>query len=281
MASSSNGAISPHPPSGTTSHPEFHVGFHDFDDIHADPSDRNDHNTGLRWRLQLHQWLQRRTLGSHRCNWHNLLSPYSRSRVPTRDYYESSRTGRGDNNPTYHQHRLHHQLAVGLLTVITCCLPSKAETTAIANPVATSSGSVQNQAVQINQGGYSRQSFGAGHECHGATLVASPFYLGNDVIQQKYIRNQNFGMQFTLSVPLDGGMVEACKALARTKIQREKLNYELTRALRCAELKKSGFTFHPDSPFVVLCADIVPVNAALTKSQTSSLEPSELSLSEP
>ena len=45
------------------------------------------------------------------------------------------------------------------------------ESTATANPIATSSGSVSNQAVQINQGGYSQQGFSSGHYCNSSTLT--------------------------------------------------------------------------------------------------------------
>ncbi len=40
-----------------------------------------------------------------------------------------------------------------------------------------------------------------------------------------------------------------------------RLDYELVRALKCAELRQRGFTFHPKSEMVVLCQDVVPISA--------------------
>jgi hypothetical protein len=131
----------------------------------------------------------------------------------------------------------------------------------ISNPIATSTGSVNNQAVQINQGGYSRQTFGGGVACNGPTMVFSPFYLGNDTIGDRYVRGQNFGAQISFSVPLDGGMSELCKAVARKRLEKERLDYELIRSLKCAELMTKGFTFRPDSPYAVICNDVVPIAA--------------------
>ena len=143
-----------------------------------------------------------------------------------------------------------------------------------ANPVATSSGSVSNQAVQINQGGYSQQSFGGGHFCNSPTLVFTPFYLGNDTHPNSYIRNQNFGAQVSLSLPLDYGIVNLCKELARKKLEKERLDYALIRVLKCAELAKTGFKIREDSPYAPVCADVVPVAAVVPKSPVSSRVPS-------
>ena len=131
--------------------------------------------------------------------------------------------------------------------------------TAIAAPSASSSGSVQNQAVQINQGKLGEHSFGAGHGCQTPVMTFTPFFLGNDVRPKNYVRNQNYGAQISITVPLDGGMQELCKQLAKEKVAKEKLRYELERLKNCAEVLSKGFTFHRDSPFWVLCGDVVPV----------------------
>jgi len=145
-------------------------------------------------------------------------------------------------------------------------LPAIAEQniSATSSPIATSTGSVSNQAVQINQGGYSKQSFSPGHFCNSSTLTITPFYLSNDV-HPAYVRNQNFGLQATVSFPLDGGMVETCKALAKKRLEKERLDYALIRALKCAELMEKGFMFHPDSPYSVVCADVAPIALAPKK----------------
>ena len=158
--------------------------------------------------------------------------------------------------------------SIGVLAVA-ICLPAAAQdggTTAIANPVATSTGSVSNQAVQINQGSYSQQSFSTGHTCNSSTLVFTPFYLGNDVNPEPYVRNQNFGAQVSFSVPLNREMVRLCKELAKRKLEKERLDLALIRVLKCAELLKMGFKIRDDSPFAPLCADVVPIAAVVPKS---------------
>jgi hypothetical protein len=43
-------------------------------------------------------------------------------------------------------------------------------------------------------------------------------------------------------MPLDGGMIEQCKAIARRYEQKMRLDYELVRALKCGELMQKGMT---------------------------------------
>ena len=120
-----------------------------------------------------------------------------------------------------------------------------------------------NQAVQFqNNGAPSRQYFGPNNSCNASTMQLSPFYMGNDTIpyeQSGYVRSNNFGLQLNFSVPLDGGMVETCKSIARKHEQKMRLDYELVRALKCSELMKSGFTFRPGSRVEVLCHDVIPI----------------------
>jgi hypothetical protein len=122
---------------------------------------------------------------------------------------------------------------------------------------------VTNQAVQFqNNGSSSRQYFAANNSCNGTTMQFSPFYMGNDTIPSDdsgYVRGNNYGVQLSFSVPLDGGMVETCKSIARKHEQKMRLDYELVRALKCAELAKTGFTFRPGSRVEMLCNDIVPI----------------------
>ena len=75
------------------------------------------------------------------------------------------------------------------------------------------------------------------------------------------IRDSNWGMQINFSVPLDGSMVELCKSIARKHNQKLRLDYEIVRALKCAELQQKGFTFRPGSRVESLCNDIVPIAA--------------------
>tara|TARA_Y100000361_G_C11131728_1_gene329379 strand:+ start:530 stop:952 length:423 start_codon:yes stop_codon:yes gene_type:complete len=123
-----------------------------------------------------------------------------------------------------------------------------------------------------NSGAPSRQFFAANSNCNGATAQVTPFYMGNDTVpmeSQGYVRNNNWGMQVSLSIPLDGSMVELCKSIARKHEQKIRLDYELVRALKCTEIMKAGFTFRPGSRVEILCHDIVPI-VSLTNDRSSS-----------
>jgi len=93
--------------------------------------------------------------------------------------------------------------------------------------------------------------------------------MGNDTVPSNsdgYVRSNNFGAQLNFSVPLDGGMIETCKAIARKHEQKMRLDYELVRAIKCTEIMRAGFTFRPGSRVEVLCNDIVPI-VSLQKQQ--------------
>jgi len=168
-----------------------------------------------------------------------------------------------------HQHYLYYYLAFCLLAVSPVKAVEDPQVQNTSNPVAAATGNVTNQAVQFqNNGAPSRQQFTGGNSCNGATMTFSPFYMGNDVLPDSYTRNNNFGAQLNFSVPLDGGMIEQCKQLAKRQEEKMRLDYEIVRALKCAELMKSGFTFRPGSRVEVMCHDIVPI-VSLTNEEKS------------
>jgi hypothetical protein len=179
--------------------------------------------------------------------------------------------------------------------------------TAVANPQATSTGSVTNQAVQVLQGPYVTNSYGGGVSCQGPTFNLTPFYTTTHSGQRPYeefanIDNDpttplertgqkdnfsgNFGISGTISIPLDGGLQERCKVSSRNyglnrqraETDKARLDFELVRLLRCGEAMKAGIHFHPSSPYAKVCADvvvvtnggIVPSSAALVPSGRSS-----------
>ena len=180
----------------------------------------------------------------------------------TRDNHPRCRSRRDNRRHRNHRIHLYHYLALYLLAIT----PAYAEDPKVqntSNPVAAATGNVTNQAVQFqNNGAPSRQIFGANNSCNGATMTFSPFYMGNDTIPYEadgYVRSNNYGAQLNFSVPLDGGMIEQCKQIARRHEQTMRLQYELTRALKCTEIMKAGFTFRPGSRVEVICHDIVPI----------------------
>jgi len=212
-------------------------------------------------------WNKRNSKRRYYKRLYNLLCPYSRRSVSTRNSNQSSRCSRNNRHRRNNRVSIYHYLLVSLLTVS----PAYAEDPKVqntSNPVAAATGNVTNQAVQFqNNGAPSRQYFQGNNSCNGTTMQFSPFYMGNDTVprdSEGYVRSNNFGVQLNFSVPLDGGMIETCKAIARKHEAKMRLDYELVRALKCTEIMRAGFTFRPGSRVEVLCNDIVPI-VSLTK----------------
>ena len=167
--------------------------------------------------------------------------------------------------------RLYTQLFNKLYYYIALCLLSvtpvyaEGDTVNKSNPVAAATGNVTNQAVQFqNNGATSRQVYGPNIQCNGSTMTFSPFYMGNDTkpeAEESYNINQNWGFQVNFMVPLDREGLRQCKRIAKRQEEKMRLDYELVRALKCAELRQRGFTFHPKAEMVVLCQDVVPISA--------------------
>jgi hypothetical protein len=261
----------------SVNHAQLHSGQHDQHNDNDANDQRDDPGQDLRRRLRQLFGRECHAIGRHWSKRDHLQRDQRGRAVSAGNSHQSSGHRPADGHHKVNHHQLNYQLAIGVLAVV-CGIfvrtPSvhaqDGGTTAIANPVATSTGSVSNQAVQINQGSYSQQSYGPGHQCNSSTLVFTPFYLGNDVHPEPYVRNQNFGAQVSFSVPLDFEMVQLCKELAKRKLEKERLDYALVRALKCAELYKAGFKIRDDSPFAPLCADVVPIAAVSPTSSPAS-----------
>ena len=162
-----------------------------------------------------------------------------------------------------HKHNRYHYLLVGLLTI--GCTPAYADddTYNTAAPESTATGNVTNQAVQFqNNGAPSRQQYARGVSCNGSTMTFSPFWLASEnkpYDPESYSRGWNYGAQLNFMVPLDGETVERCKSIARRVEQKMRVDYELVRALKCAELMQKGFTLRPGSRVEHMCNDVVPI----------------------
>jgi len=225
---------------------------------------------------------------------------------------------------------------------------------ATANPIANSSGSVTNQAIQVLQGPYITNTYGGGISCQGPTMNFTPYithsqsnkdpfeqryfepqydnrdFEGRTVEVQKVVKNwpweewydnrtytdaegnevrayedgadmpitimevqpdgvpdnpgsvlwdkpvrtgekinysTNIGLSATLSLPLDGGLQERCKAAADTHNQlqtqlvaNKRLDFEIARLKNCGELKKAGIYFRPGTKYAVICSDVIVTN---------------------
>jgi len=163
-----------------------------------------------------------------------------------------------------HRHYKRHRNYKYLLAVILCGLfPSQslAETvggvSATASPVANSSGSVTNQAIQVLQGPYITNTYGNGIQCQGPTRNFTPYVTGTasaskpyepyywdpvydvsdlnedglidnpgDVLFRKKTRtgqkdNYSLGLGFSMtwSTPTDKKLQEQCKEAAAASIE--------------------------------------------------------------
>ena len=107
-----------------------------------------------------------------------------------------TRTLKSHNNTENHHYPKRHKHDKHVLKLISLCLtvgtatPSFASdiggVSATANPVANSSGSVTNQAIQVLQGPYITNTYGNGIQCQGPTMNITPFATGNIAVKRPY-----------------------------------------------------------------------------------------------
>jgi hypothetical protein len=98
----------------------------------------------------------------------------------SRPWFEQS-NNYSKRNRGYKHNRYHKYLLA--VTLLLFANPSYAETvggvSATANPVANSSGSVTNQAIQVLQGPYITNTYGGGIQCQGPTRNFTPYVTGS------------------------------------------------------------------------------------------------------
>ena len=200
----------------------------------------------------------------------------TRRRFSTGNSNQNSRYQWFSSNGKYRhqQNYKHYGYYAILISLLTIGLPVKAEgdeTYNTAAPESTATGNVTNQAVQFqNNGAPTRQQYAKGVVCNGPVLSFSPFWLAtenkpND--PDSYSRGWNYGAQLNFMVPMDYSTVEQCKRIAKRTEEKMRVDYELVRALKCAELMQKGFTIRPGSRVEHMCNDIVPIVSVL-KQQT-------------
>ena len=162
------------------------------------------------------------------------------------------------------RHR-HNKYISAIIASLTISSPVLANTdvggvSATANPIANSSGSVTNQAIQVLQGPYITNTYGGGIQCQGATMNMTPFLTGSLSQQhpweemymdpvynnadndddgipdnpgqilyhiptrtgQKNQTNISVGVSATWSKPLDKKLQALCKEAATTQIDMQK-----------------------------------------------------------
>ena len=106
-----------------------------------------------------------------------------------------ARPFKSHNNTERNHYPKRHKHNKRLQQLIALCLVGSATPTfasdiggvsATANPVANSSGSVTNQAIQVLQGPYITNTYGNGIQCQGPTMNVTPFLTGNIAIKRPY-----------------------------------------------------------------------------------------------
>ena len=249
---------------------------------HSSDCHRDSRTKSLWRRIKQLDWNQYHSYFRHfwgynslrRCIQHN----YSRGRLSTRNSNQSSGfinwfgTVRNNRHRQINNNKRYFGILIGLLSV--GCTPAYAEgneTYNTAAPESTATGNVTNQAVQFqNNGAPSRQQMGGyngrGIACNGPTMTFSPFWLASEnkpYDPESYSRGWNYGAQINFMVPMDSSITEMCKSLARRQNEKMRIDYELVRSLKCAELMKKGFTFRPGSRVEHMCSDIVPIVSLL------------------
>jgi len=106
-----------------------------------------------------------------------------------------ARPFKSHNNTENHHYSKRHKHNQYVFKLISFCLLGSTTPTfasdiggvsATANPVANSSGSVTNQAIQVLQGPYITNTYGNGISCQGPTMNVTPFLTGNIAVKRPY-----------------------------------------------------------------------------------------------
>jgi len=123
----------------------------------------------------------------------NIHTDRTRSSVSVHGNLQRSRSKQSNNHSKNHRSSKHHRYHKYLYAIILSGLfptQSIAETvggvSATAAPVANSSGSVTNQAIQVLQGPYITNTYGGGIQCQGPTLNFTPYVTGSASAQRPY-----------------------------------------------------------------------------------------------
>ena len=103
--------------------------------------------------------------------------------------FKSHNNTERNHYPKRHKHNKRVQQLIALCLVGTTTPTFASDiggVSATANPVANSSGSVTNQAIQVLQGPYITNTYGGGIQCQGPTMNITPFVTGNIAIKRPY-----------------------------------------------------------------------------------------------
>jgi len=236
----------------------------------------------------------------------------SRPSVPIRRELHWPWFIKSNNHSKDISYRKRYRNYLSILTIISVVLSPKvlANTSQTAAPVANSSGSVTNMAIQSLNGNLIQNQYGGNIVCQGPMLTFSPFvtdshsfsmpreywyeapiydddgnisHYQNTRTGQKDNMSLNFGFSMTFSVPLDQSLQRRCKKaidnqLARTDqmLKDSQLSWHIARLKECGQLKQNGIQFAKGSFFYKLCEDVV-VTSKPTLPHTHKIIPSSSS----
>jgi len=104
-------------------------------------------------------------------------------------------------------------------------------------------------------------------------MTFSPFYMGNhtkpwDIDEDgmrpsSYTMAENWGGQINFMIPLDRKGLNRCRRIAKRQEEKMRLDYELVRTLKCAELQQKGFMLKPGSRVESMCSDVIAISSYL------------------
>ena len=114
-------------------------------------------------------------------------------------------------------------------------------------------------------------------------MTFSPFYMGNHVKPWEhnelgmspngYTMTENWGAQLNFMVPLDRRGLEQCRRIAKRQEEKMELDFELVRALKCAELQQKGFMLRPGTRVAHMCSDVIPIAQYIKENQVKTEPP--------
>ena len=257
--------------------PELYTGVNELNDNNYPNNQGSNKNTEVWNSPQELVWNKCRAIFQHYSSRYNILRQRCNQALVNGNSNKSCRSSRANRFNNRLHYKYYYYILISLLTVSpVLATETDPEVTNNANPVAAATGNVTNSAVQFqNNGAPSRQNYGSGISCNGATMTFSPFYMGNHInpysekenmeglYPSSYQLNENWGFQVNFMVPLDRKGLEQCRRIAKRQEEKMRLDHELVRALKCAELQQKGFTFRPETRVAHLCSDVVPIQALL------------------
>ena len=200
--------------------------------------------------------------------------------IPVHGDLSRSRIEQPHNYPKRNKYRIGHRNYKYLLAVVSLLFasPVSANTvggvSATASPVANSSGSVTNQAIQVLQGPYITNTYGSGIQCQGPTRNFTPYVTGSVSAAKPYEPyymdpvydvTDNFGAFDENNNPIGDGILDNPGDIIFSKKTRtgQKDNYSLGLGFSMT------WSTPTDKKMQELCKEAASANIEMMKQQTA------------